>query len=431
MRARLQPRQRLVRRRVGIADPPGAGDDQERRRQLLDQRPAERRAASRRRLVAQAPAAARASPPGRAGAGRAQAAQRRAARARPPATKADQRRQPTPPPRAPRAPPASERQNRMEPVRHHLDPRRWHRPLSSRADPGGEEGLSSSDRNISIGLQVRDEECRMIRYALRCDQAHRFDSWFGSSADFDRLSAAGLIACAVCGSDRGREGPDGAEHRRGRRPSAPLSAPASPAEQALAELRRRIEAQSRERRPQLRRRGAAHPRGRGAGARDHRRGAAGRGARADRGRHPGRPAALVSDRRGVELTGRGRADRRPSPDRRARGPATLDSGRCSTIGSIVSGAPRRSSAPISLLAAAALGLSAAAPAVGRTRLSWSRRRAAASRLADLDRELGCARASSATTSHLYATGRGSRGRAAARRSGARRRSTGAYPPGAD
>ena len=27
----------------------------------------------------------------------------------------------------------------------------------------------------------------MIRYALRCDQAHRFDSWFGSSADFERL----------------------------------------------------------------------------------------------------------------------------------------------------------------------------------------------------------------------------------------------------
>ena len=27
----------------------------------------------------------------------------------------------------------------------------------------------------------------MIRYALRCDRAHRFDSWFGSSADFDRL----------------------------------------------------------------------------------------------------------------------------------------------------------------------------------------------------------------------------------------------------
>ena len=40
----------------------------------------------------------------------------------------------------------------------------------------------------------------MIRYALRCDREHRFDCWFGSSADFDRLTAAGMIACAVCGS---------------------------------------------------------------------------------------------------------------------------------------------------------------------------------------------------------------------------------------
>ena len=83
----------------------------------------------------------------------------------------------------------------------------------------------------------------MIRYALRCDREHRFDSWFGSSADFDRLTAAGMIACAVCGSSAvvkdlmapgvaaGASVPD-------------LSAPASPAEQALAELRRRIEATS-------------------------------------------------------------------------------------------------------------------------------------------------------------------------------------------
>lgn len=86
----------------------------------------------------------------------------------------------------------------------------------------------------------------MIRYALRCDQAHAFDSWFGSSADFDRLVAAGHVACAVCGSTAvskevmapaitGSAAPA---------PERPLSGPASPAEQALAELRRRIEAAS-------------------------------------------------------------------------------------------------------------------------------------------------------------------------------------------
>jgi hypothetical protein len=86
----------------------------------------------------------------------------------------------------------------------------------------------------------------MIRFSLRCDQAHRFDSWFGSGTDYDRLSDAGLVACAVCGSTAvekdlmapaiaaapsAREAPD-------------LSAPASPAEQAMTELRRRVEAGS-------------------------------------------------------------------------------------------------------------------------------------------------------------------------------------------
>jgi hypothetical protein len=81
----------------------------------------------------------------------------------------------------------------------------------------------------------------VILYALRCTNDHRFDSWFGSSADFDRLLAAGHLTCAVCGS--------GAVEKDLMAPgigataeAAPLSAPASPAEQALAEMRRRIEA---------------------------------------------------------------------------------------------------------------------------------------------------------------------------------------------
>jgi hypothetical protein len=80
----------------------------------------------------------------------------------------------------------------------------------------------------------------MIRYALRCDREHRFDSWFGSSDDFDRLTGAGMVACAVCGSStvaKDLMAPSVASPA-----SAPnLRAPASPAEQALAELRRRIE----------------------------------------------------------------------------------------------------------------------------------------------------------------------------------------------
>lgn len=43
-------------------------------------------------------------------------------------------------------------------------------------------------------------ETAMIRYSLRCDQGHDFESWFASAAAFDRLHASGHLSCAVCGS---------------------------------------------------------------------------------------------------------------------------------------------------------------------------------------------------------------------------------------
>ena len=82
----------------------------------------------------------------------------------------------------------------------------------------------------------------MIRYALRCENAHSFESWFGSGADFDRLQAAGHVACAICGSVAVAK--DLMAPAVATSAERPLSAPASPAEQALAELRRRIEAES-------------------------------------------------------------------------------------------------------------------------------------------------------------------------------------------
>jgi hypothetical protein len=86
----------------------------------------------------------------------------------------------------------------------------------------------------------------MIRYALRCSNDHRFDSWFGSSGDFERLQRGGMVSCAVCGSSEVEK--DLMAPRLGT-PSLPdeaptLSRPASPAEQALRQLRQRIEATS-------------------------------------------------------------------------------------------------------------------------------------------------------------------------------------------
>jgi hypothetical protein len=40
----------------------------------------------------------------------------------------------------------------------------------------------------------------MIRYALNCDQAHAFESWFANSAAYDKQAKRGLVTCPVCGS---------------------------------------------------------------------------------------------------------------------------------------------------------------------------------------------------------------------------------------
>ena len=42
----------------------------------------------------------------------------------------------------------------------------------------------------------------MIRYALVCERKHAFESWFPSSAAFDKQAKRGLVACPTCGSTR-------------------------------------------------------------------------------------------------------------------------------------------------------------------------------------------------------------------------------------
>lgn len=46
----------------------------------------------------------------------------------------------------------------------------------------------------------------MIQFTLKCDQDHRFDSWFKSASAFDALAQAGHISCAVCGSSQVTKG---------------------------------------------------------------------------------------------------------------------------------------------------------------------------------------------------------------------------------
>ncbi|MFD1510699.1 DUF1178 family protein [Lacimonas salitolerans] len=96
----------------------------------------------------------------------------------------------------------------------------------------------------------------MITYTLKCADEHQFDSWFQSAEAFDKLKTAGMVVCAVCGSGKVEKALMAPRVRPARKasghlpaapepaPSRPLSAPANPAEQALAALKKKIEANS-------------------------------------------------------------------------------------------------------------------------------------------------------------------------------------------
>ncbi|AML50263.1 DUF1178 family protein [Falsihalocynthiibacter arcticus] len=40
----------------------------------------------------------------------------------------------------------------------------------------------------------------MIRFALKCDHDHCFESWFQSGSAFDKVKSAGMVSCPACGS---------------------------------------------------------------------------------------------------------------------------------------------------------------------------------------------------------------------------------------
>ncbi|WP_375261517.1 DUF1178 family protein [Palleronia sp.] len=75
----------------------------------------------------------------------------------------------------------------------------------------------------------------MIRYALKCREAHSFDSWFRSAEAFDSLRAAGQLSCPECGASEVQKAP-----------MAPGVATRddSKTEHPLARLRREIEAKA-------------------------------------------------------------------------------------------------------------------------------------------------------------------------------------------
>jgi hypothetical protein len=70
----------------------------------------------------------------------------------------------------------------------------------------------------------------MIRYALCCAKGHSFESWFQSSAAYDKQAKQKLVGCPVCGSTKVEKeimSPRLAGTRKGKRALVP-SAPQTP-----------------------------------------------------------------------------------------------------------------------------------------------------------------------------------------------------------
>lgn len=92
----------------------------------------------------------------------------------------------------------------------------------------------------------------MIQYALKCSNDHQFESWFQSASAFDKLQNARMLTCAVCGvadvnkvlmAPAVRPASKNAD-QSGPKGPGPLSAPATPAEQMIAEMREKVESNS-------------------------------------------------------------------------------------------------------------------------------------------------------------------------------------------
>lgn len=89
----------------------------------------------------------------------------------------------------------------------------------------------------------------MIRYSLKCEAGHAFESWFQSGPAFATLEGAGQISCPICGATRIEKVLMTPTVRPARKaagePGKPsLSEPGSDVEAALMALKKQIEENS-------------------------------------------------------------------------------------------------------------------------------------------------------------------------------------------
>ena len=70
----------------------------------------------------------------------------------------------------------------------------------------------------------------MIRYNLRCDKGHAFESWFQSSSAYESQEKRKLVNCPSCGSakvERAIMAPQIVSHKKGRNSAEPTPAPST------------------------------------------------------------------------------------------------------------------------------------------------------------------------------------------------------------
>lgn len=89
----------------------------------------------------------------------------------------------------------------------------------------------------------------MIRYALKCDRGHAFESWFKSAEAFETLRAAGHLNCTDCGSPNVQKAIMAPRVAAGRDPAPAMTeagrdAKAAEVKAALAQMRKHVEENS-------------------------------------------------------------------------------------------------------------------------------------------------------------------------------------------
>ena len=93
----------------------------------------------------------------------------------------------------------------------------------------------------------------MIRYNLRCDRGHAFESWFQSSSAYESQEKRKLVSCPACGSakvERAIMAPQ-IVSKKGRDGAPPAAAPAAATEVAAPTSTPLLMAQERELRAKL------------------------------------------------------------------------------------------------------------------------------------------------------------------------------------